>query len=405
MGKAEGDLYTTLAVSGMPAVRPLRKNVPGRHAHAALWSMQRGTDVEHYPDLMALRASVTTCPCAGAWSSWWCPRKRGGRLAQGRCGAGDDVDLPARTGPVREKQIARLRNFADQAVIAMENARLIDEQREALEQQTATADVLQVINASPGDLVPVFNSILEKSMRLCEAAFGTLYTYDGEHLHPEATQGLPAVLVDYHGRNPTQQPPLLALQVIEAKRPILVLDLREGEGYRSGHPGTRAVVELGGARTVLLVPLLKEQMVAGFVQLYRQEVRAFTDKQIALLENFAAQAVIAMESARLLNELRARTEELAQRQAELHVTFENMGDGVAMFDQTQHLVAWNRKFQDLLDVPDDIIAQRRSLPNMSAIWPNVANSARTPMWTNRSVAFCKPPARCGYSSGCARTAT
>ena len=244
----------------------------------------------------------------------------------------------------------------------MENARLISEQREALEQQTATAEVLRVINASPGNLAPVFDTVLEKALRLCGAAFGCLYTYDGQRFPIAAMRGVPEALAEFI----TTQPPLLPSpggkveRVLTTKRAVQILDLAADDMYLTGDVDTHAYVDLGGARTIVDWPLLREGAVVGLIAIYRQEVRAFSEKEVALLENFAAQAVIAMESARLLNELRARTDELSQRQAELRVTFENMGDGVAMFDETPRLVAWNRKFQEMLDVPDAVLAERRT---------------------------------------------
>jgi two-component system, NtrC family, sensor kinase len=250
--------------------------------------------------------------------------------------------------PFSDKQIALVKNFAAQAVIAMENARLMTEQREALEQQTATTEVLQVINASPGNLTPVFEILLEKAIHLCEAAFGMLHIRDGENYRPAAQRNVPSAYVESKAMAQVTTAPTLT-----AKHIVHVLDVRELENYQSGDEVARAFVELAGARTHLAVPLVKDDVVLGVISIFRQEVHAFSNKQIALLENFAAQAVIAMENARLLEEVR-------QRQEELHVTFENMGDGVAMFDETQYLVAWNRKFQEILDVPDDLLKQNRT---------------------------------------------
>ena len=194
--------------------------------------------------------------------------------------------------PFSEKQVSLLQSFAAQAVIAMDNARLLNEQREALEQQTATAEVLQVINASPGDLAPVFDTMLEKAMRLCEAAFGTLYTYDDQEFRLAAQRGVPAALAAFRERhtsdlggpgNPASQ------KAINTRRAVQVIDPTTERGYLDGHPNIRAIVELGGVTTAVLVPLCRDRNCAWTVlSLSPRSAAIYYDRQIALLENFAA---------------------------------------------------------------------------------------------------------------------
>ncbi len=200
------------------------------------------------------------------------------------------------------------------------------ELRETLEQQTAMADVLQVINSSPGNLAPVFDAILDKAMVLCDASFGIFGRFDGKLFEPAIDRGVPPELIEAT-RQIQSPPPNSGLGRIAAGESVVQLvDLADTDVYRAGFVGATALVDIGGAKTAIFVALRKDGVLLGVIVMYRREVRAFSDKQVALLQNFAAQAVIAMENARLLTELRESLEQQTATSEILHVISQSPTD-------------------------------------------------------------------------------
>jgi len=232
--------------------------------------------------------------------------------------------------PFTAKQIELVTSFAAQAVIAIENTRLLKELRqrtgdlsESLEQQTATSEVLSVISRSTGELQPVFDTILAKASGLCEASYGALWLCDGDGFRTAAFHGALAAEYIEHWRVGNVfklGPEVPAVRAAKSRVPVQEADLKATKAYLAGEPLLVAGVDIAGIRTILAVPMVKENEAIGVIAIYRKEVRPFTDKQIELVQNFAAQAVIAIENTRLLNELRQRTDDLSESLAQQTAT-------------------------------------------------------------------------------------
>ena len=237
--------------------------------------------------------------------------------------------------PYTDKQIELVKTFADQAVIAIENVRLFDELRESLQQQTATADVLKVISSTPGDLQPVFDTMLAKATDLCQASYGTMWLSQADGFRTVAMYGglPPAWVEQWRSGTPYRPLPNRPLaRVAESRQPIQITDLRDDQSYLEGDPLPVAAVEIAGIRTLLVVPMFKESELVGAIAIYRKEVRPFTDKQIALVTNFAAQAVIAIENTRLLSELRESLQQQTATADVLKVISSSAGELQPVFE-------------------------------------------------------------------------
>jgi len=264
---------------------------PGRHSVSARAALERRTvqvpDVQEDPEFAYAIRDVDPIRTVLA-----VPMLKGDDLV------GTITIYRLEVKPFTDKQVALVEAFADQAVIAIENARLLNELRESLEQQTATSEVLKVISSSPGKLEPVFQTMLENATRICGAGFGTMFHFDGKLFDFAANYGTPPALVELQKR----RGPFLPEPGGVLERVLLTKKVAHSADYAAEQPQSPPVA-LGGARSTVAVPMLKDNELVGGIVIYRKEVRPFSAKEVDLVKNFAAQAVIAIENTRLLNEL------------------------------------------------------------------------------------------------------
>src|SRR5262245_49969754 len=323
----DGELSRIAGVYNVPPALAATQNVPFRiHPKSGHAEIRRTKKVVQIDDIRAMPPYLEGDPrlvaladLAGARTMFGVPMLKEGTLV------GTISIYRQEVRPFTAKQIELVTNFARQAVIAIENTRLLNELRESLQQQTATAEVLKVISSSPGALTPVFDAMLQNAVSICEARFGTMFRFDGDVAYVVAMLNLPPALDEHLRQRGRRQPaPGSDLEkVLKLKQVIHTIDSLE-----TPHPSAR----LAGARTCITVPMLKETELVGAIVIYRQDVRPFTDKQIELVTNFAAQAVIAIENTRLLNELRESLQQQTATSEVLQVISSSPGELKPVFE-------------------------------------------------------------------------
>jgi GAF domain-containing protein/anti-sigma regulatory factor (Ser/Thr protein kinase) len=315
----DGEAYHSVALHNPPPQFVTRKGeVIHPHPESGLAYVARTRKIAHIDDIRTRRpylegdkAVVGLVDLAGARTLLIVPLLKQKELI------GTISIYRKEVRPFTDRQIELVENFAAQAVIAIENARLLGELRESLQQQTATADVLKVISSSPGELEPVFQAMLQNAVQICGATFGVLFRYEDASWRAAAMFGVPPAFADFWRRGPQRPSARTALgRIAQTRRTVHIADVTKEPAYIEGEPIFVAAVNLGQFRTILNVPLLKDSELIGALAIYHKEVAQFTDKQVDLLASFAAQAVIAIENTRLLSELR---ESLQRQTATAHV--------------------------------------------------------------------------------------
>ena len=310
----EGDAFRTTAMHNVPPAyaevrrrNPLVRPEPG----SVLDRLRSSNRVVHIPDMTADQAYIERQPrtvaaveLGGFRAMVAVPMLKDGNLI------GTFNIFRQEAGTFSDQHIELVQNFAAQAVIAIENTRLLNELRDSLERQTATSEVLKVISSSPGELKPVFNAMLENATRICEAKFGHLFLSEGDDFRAVAVQSAAPTWLKLGAKIvPLDNPQGPLAQLNRTKRFVHIADLTAEQAYIERNARMVALVESSGARTFLGVPMLKGDKLIGAISIYRQEVNPFTEKHIEFVQNFAAQAVIAIENTRLLSELRESLEQ------------------------------------------------------------------------------------------------
>src|SRR5215467_5106965 len=330
----DGDLLRIAATKNFTPLQPVKRLDRFHLGGRAILDRK----LVHIPDVLADPEYSRELALAGGWRA-----VLGVPLLHDGKAVGAISVAKAEPKPFSEQQIQLLNTFADQAVIAIENVRLFEAEQqrtrelsESLDQQTATSEVLRVISSSPGELEPVFQAMLENAVRICEAKFGVLYLSEGDGFRVAAMRNAPPAYAELRRREPVMRRPSPRTAIGRAaatKQTVQIADVEAEPGYFDPLPGFSDTQgsALAGVRTIVAVPMLKDDSLIGVIIIYRQEVRPFTDKQISLVQNFAAQAVIAIENTRLLNELRQSLEQQTATSEVLSIISSSPGDLAPVF--------------------------------------------------------------------------